>query len=89
MAAREPTASRTRRTSSSKEKMSGRRLRPESGRDGQLGHVLDGDRLERVIARARDEEERQAAQEPGDVVHEHIFPSEDERRADDRVGKPG
>ena len=53
--------------------------------EGQGGEVLHGDRLDPVPAVARDAEDRQPAQQPGDRVREDRLVTEQDRRPQDRV----
>ena len=93
-AEREPTASRTSRTSSSNASVSGPAASrttsdvPAPACDAELGEVLRGDGLH-AARRLRQDEERQAPEQPRHVVDQHLPVPEDEGRADDRVREPG
>ena len=53
--------------------------------DAELGQVVDVDGPDPVVAPAADGEDRQAAQQPGDVVDEHAVAAEEDGRAQDGV----
>ena len=53
-----------------------------------LGHVLARHRLQPVVAATRDADDREAAQQPRDVVQKDVAVAEDERRPHDRPREP-
>ena len=60
----------------------------EGGIHGEGGHIFDVDGAHAVAAVAGDGEDREAPQQPGDVVDEHVLAAEDDGRPQDRVRKP-
>jgi hypothetical protein len=61
----------------------------DAAADGQPGQVIDVDGPDPVLAAAADREDRQVAQQPRDVVDEHVASAEQDRRAENRVRDAG
>ena len=59
------------------------------GFNGEARDIVNVDRLKPVIDASRNEEDGEAAKEPGDVVDEHVFATEDNGGPDDGVGQSG
>ena len=95
MRARLPTAARISSTSSTNVGRSGptasmmRSLDSAAHVDAQAGEVVDVDGTDAVVAAPADAEHREVPQQPRDVVDEHTVFTEEDRRAEDRVGDAG
>ena len=59
------------------------------GLNGQLGHIIDENGLHRIVPRTGDRKQREAFQEPGDVIYEDVLAAEDKGGPDDRPGETG
>ena len=57
--------------------------------DSNLSYILHENRLDPIAARPEYGEHRKPSQEPGYIVDQDVFISEDDRRPDDSVRQPG
>ena len=57
------------------------------GLDADIRDIAGVDRADPVATIARDREDRQAPQQPGDVVHQDVAATEDDGRANHRMGQ--